>query len=91
MEFGIILIIILVCGVYLWGRFASGDHSEKSMEGGSDISVYILSFIVPLVAFIFGSISLSKDSHKDKEVGTKCILLGITSSIVYLIIMYYFL
>ena len=92
---GIIVIILLVCGVYIWGSFTSGrdssELSEVEIEIGSVKSIYIISLIVPLVAFIFGSISLTKDLQKDKEIGTKCILLGIISSVVYLIVLYNFL
>lgn len=47
---------------------------------------YICSFIVPLVGFILGAILLSKDDEEQKQVGKECIVLGIFSCTIAVII-----
>ena len=47
---------------------------------------FISSFIVPLVGFILGAILLSKDDEEQKQVGKECIILGIFSCTIAIII-----
>ena len=47
---------------------------------------YFASFVVPLVGFVLGAILLSKDDEDQKKVGKECIILGLFSCIIAVII-----
>lgn len=47
---------------------------------------YTLSFIVPFIAFILGTLLLTRDEKKDRLRGKICILMGVISVCVFLII-----
>lgn len=48
---------------------------------------YVVSFLIPFIGFMLGSLLLAKDSDKDKSLGKDCISLGIASMIVITIIL----
>ena len=58
------------------------ENSKKDF----DIFSYVMSFLIPLVGYILGSILLSKDNPDEKSMGKTCITLGFVSIIVYALI-----
>lgn len=67
------------------------DHEENEEAFSSDrrqsfTFQYIVSFLIPLVGFILGAILLGKDCDEEKNVGKTCIILGIVSILLSLII-----
>lgn len=71
-------------------RFAVTNNNDNTPESMSDneepessgVLSYVLSFIVPLVGFIYGAILMSKDDEFEKSKGIKCIIIGIISMII---------
>ena len=59
---------------------------DKKVSGTSCGFQYFVSFIVPLVGFILGAILLSKDDEEQRQVGKECIVLGLFSSIIAIIV-----
>lgn len=57
------------------------DNDEKS-----HMFEYIISFIIPLIAYILGACMLSKDNEDDRQCGKTCIIIGLISSILGAII-----
>lgn len=53
---------------------------------GSRAFEYVMSFLVPLVGFILGSLLLAKDDPDEKLLGKRCILLGFFSVITIVLI-----
>lgn len=65
------------------------ETDEDELEGGSSyIFQYIISFLIPIIGYILGAILLSKDSEDEKSVGKTCIILGIVSAVISVIIVF---
>ena len=59
---------------------------ETESEGESNTFRYVISFLIPLIGYILGAILLSKDSAEEKAVGQNCIILGIVSAVLGVIV-----
>lgn len=59
---------------------------ETESAGESNTFRYVISFLIPLVGYILGAILLSKDSEEEKSVGQNCIILGIVSAVIAVIV-----
>lgn len=59
---------------------------ESESEGGSNAFRYVISFLIPLIGYILGAILLSKDSAEEKDVGKNCIILGIVSAVIGIVV-----
>ena len=59
---------------------------DKKVSDANYTFQYICSFIVPLVGFILGAILLTKDDEEQKQVGKECIIWGIFSCTIAVII-----
>lgn len=78
------------CGhVFDKRKFYTMEHYESNEANKTDVEKeesfmfqYIISFIVPLVAFILGAILLGKDDYEEKRHGKICIILGIISIVI---------
>ena len=46
---------------------------------------YIISFLIPLGGFILGAIMMSKENDEKVSIGKKCVVVSITSIIIYVI------
>ncbi len=65
------------------------EIDEDESDGGNSYTFqYIISFLIPLVGYILGAILLSKDSEEEKHVGKTCIILGIVSAVISVIIVF---
>lgn len=71
------------------------EEAEANLEDEADLEdentqsytfQYVISFLIPLVGYILGAILLSKENPEEKSVGKKCIILGIVSTIVSVVI-----
>lgn len=62
------------------------EDTELEESNKSYTFQYIISFLIPLVGFILGAILLSKDEDEEKSVGKICIILGIISVVIGIII-----
>lgn len=62
------------------------ELDEIETENKSFLFQYIFSFIIPLTGFILGAILLSNDDENRQSVGKSCIVLGIISIILSIII-----
>lgn len=79
---GLVILVLMVLGVYIFGSLTSKREEYKI----DNLGTLVLSFIVPLVGFIVGGINLTKDNKDDKDLGTKCIVLGLVSSVLIVIL-----
>ena len=75
---GIFILALVFGGVILYGSY-SKPNTDAMIDNYAD--VYIVSFIVPLVGFIVGSIKLASKDKKDRKIGCWCVFLGALSSI----------
>ena len=55
-------------------------------ESESYLFQYIISFLIPLVGFILGAIMMGKDDSEKVDVGKKCVITGIVSIVIYVVI-----
>ena len=62
------------------------EEPDDEERGQSYLFQYIISFLIPLVGFILGAILLSKDDEEEKSVGKTCIILGIVSVVIGVIV-----
>ena len=75
------------------------SNEQESELGGQEVSEngnnhsfeHIISFLIPLVGFILGAILLSKEDVDEKEEGKTCIVLGICSMIVSMLVFVFLL
>jgi len=67
------------------------DEYDRKDETKNFIFQYIISFLIPLIGFIFGSIMMTKNEGESIKVGKRCIIIGILSIAIYVgfIIFYY--
>lgn len=81
------------CGEVLasGSRPASPSYHSYSDSDNSNIFLYVISFLIPLVGIIAGAINLTKDDPYQKSAGKTCILLGVLGPIVCGIILSPFL
>lgn len=63
------------------------NRADKKLASTSYGFQYFASFIVPLVGFILGAILLSKDDEEQKQVGKECIVLGVFSCTIAVIVL----
>ncbi len=63
------------------------DYIEET-QGNSYLFQYIISFIIPLVGFIMGAIMLTKEDGEKCACGKKCILVGVVSIIISVLVFY---
>ena len=59
---------------------------DKSINKKSYTFQYVISLLIPLVGYILGACLLAKDNDEDKKVGKQCIMFGIISNIISVII-----
>jgi len=59
---------------------------ETESGGEGNTFRYVISFLIPLIGYILGAILLSKDSAEEKAVGQNCIILGIVSAVLGVIV-----
>ena len=59
---------------------------EIETGGESNTFRYVISFLIPLIGYILGAILLSKDSDEEKSVGQNCIILGIVSAVIAVVV-----
>ena len=62
-------------------------QNEKNDK--SNVLIYILSFLIPLVGLIWGGIFLMKEDSYKKESGTICIILALISWVIRCVYMFY--
>ena len=62
------------------------EEPDEEERGQSYVFQYVISFLIPLVGFILGAILLSKDDDEQKSVGKTCIILGIVSVVIGVIV-----
>lgn len=62
------------------------EEPEESSGGDSYTFHYIISILVPLVGFIVGAVMLANDDTEKRSCGKICIILGIASMIVSMIV-----
>lgn len=65
------------------------DGNEQEYEEKSYGFQYFFSFIIPIVGFVLGAVLLSKDDEDERNNGVACIVLGIISVIINIILGYY--
>lgn len=61
------------------------DDSQVDDKEGHAFQ-YIISFLIPLIGFILGAILLSKESEEERELGKACIILGIISIVISMLL-----
>ena len=66
--------------------YYSNNEDIQEREVDSNTFRYVISFLIPLVGYILGAILLSKDNADEKSIGKSCIVLGIVSTIIGVII-----
>lgn len=59
---------------------------ENNEDNNSHAFEYVMSFLVPLVGFILGSILLSKDDPEKKSTGKACIVTALISNVLTVIL-----
>lgn len=76
------------CGCYLdksmyySDEYDDSDETEEiESEGKRYTFHYVISFLIPIVGFIFGAIMLASDDEKKSECGKGCIITGIISMV----------
>ena len=76
------------CGAKL-DKFETSHGGEYSYDSSDDSNVfrYVISFLIPLVAFIMGAILLADRDYDRQHIGKTCIILGVISSILPAILM----
>lgn len=62
------------------------DKSKDEQEERSYSFQYVISFLIPLIGFILGAILMAKDEEEKVNIGKTCIILGIASMIISVII-----
>lgn len=62
------------------------NETETDENTTSYTFQYVISFLIPLVGFILGAILLSKEYDEEKSVGKTCIILGIISVVISVIV-----
>ena len=74
---------------YTLEYYETPKEQEKQYNENSDSNTfrYVISFLIPLIGYILGAILLSKDNEQEKSVGKSCIFLGITSTVLCIIIL----
>lgn len=66
----------------------SSDNADTSnYTGSSFLFQYIISFIIPIVGFIMGAIMMTGENEDRVSKGKICIVLGVVSVVIYLIIL----
>ncbi len=80
------------CGEKL-EKFPTSHGAEYSYESSDDSNVfrYVISFLIPLVAFIMGAILLADRDYNRQCIGKTCLILGIISSILPVVLMIIFI
>ena len=78
----IVLIVILVIITYIYMKLQNPVWKAQCLLMFENWGVYLVSFFVPLVGIIVGSINLTKDEPYKKNIGMNCIILGVMSIII---------
>lgn len=65
--------------------------TDEDQKGESYLFQYVISFIIPLVGYIVGSIMLTKEDEEQRSVGKTCIIIAIVSSLAFLAVTFAFL
>ncbi|HEY5562460.1 MAG TPA: zinc ribbon domain-containing protein [Clostridiaceae bacterium] len=75
------------CGLFI-AKTTSHSYKSKYKESSSDGNgfLFFISILIPFVGFISGAILLTSDDPYKKESGTICIVLGIISSVVMVVL-----
>jgi len=59
------------------------DYSKNS---SISLFTYIISFLIPLIGFIIGAIFLTQDDYEKNDAGKVCIVLGVISILLNIIV-----
>ena len=66
---------------------ATSNNSDSGEQPSNSYSFhYIISFIIPLIGFIVGAVMLANDDEEKQSCGKACIVLGIISMIINVIV-----
>ena len=65
---------------------ADEQTSTLTENSQSHAFQYIFSFLIPLIGYILGAILLSKDDEDERSVGKVCIILGLVSTVIDVIV-----
>ncbi len=63
-------------------------NNKENNNTSSHAFQYVFSFLIPIIGFILGAILLSKDDDNEKSAGKTCIILGLLSTIISVIIVF---
>ena len=72
---------------YYENKEESTENDEEE-KGESYLFQYVISYFIPLIAFILGAIMLANESIDKRKVGKNCIIIGIVSMIINAIIIW---
>jgi hypothetical protein len=77
-------------------NYMSEEENEEETQVENDKQdgygfQYVISFLIPLIGYILGAILLSREDEESRSHGKVCIILGITSVLIYVIIVYNFI
>lgn len=61
-------------------------EDEEIEKNQSYLFQYFMSFLIPIIGFILGAIMMTKDDDEKVAIGKKCIIMGILSNVIYIII-----
>ena len=82
------------CGAFIaktQTSYTTNKQSSYTTSNHDGCFTYMISFIIPLVGIIVGAIYLTNDDSTKKHIGKVCILLGLLSNILGVLIIHNFL
>lgn len=82
-------IVLILLMFAILNKVKKNRESESREELEDCTGIYIISILIPLCGFIVGSVKLAQNGNS--KTGTRCIVLGVLSTIICSIITYYIL